>query len=316
MKPIKPQRKIAPRTQRLFNHSKLAVIGMTLVSVGPAVAQPSPNSEPKAIKKSELDKSHYATVNGLKMYYEIHGTGRPLVLLHGSFGNVEGWGSVLPALATNRQVIAVELQGHGHTADRDMPLTFERLAEDTAQLLKQLKIQDADIFGYSMGGTVGLGVAIRYPELVRKLAILGSTAGNPKDTYEPESYKQYQSLPADFAPPMLKEPYDRMAPDPARWPILVQKVKNMGPGFKGYSEIQLKAIKAQVLVMIGDREGVRPEHAVEMFRQIPNAQLAVFPGGDHFMLFLSPEKVLATLVPFLDSNALASSRTPVPKTSR
>ena len=249
-------------------------------------------------------KGNYAQVNGLKMYYEVHGsdsTNPPLVLLHGAFGFAEGWGAVLTTLAKNRRVIVVELQGHGHTRDRDQPLSYEQMADDTAELLKKSKIKSADFFGYSMGGTVALGVAVRHPELARKVAILGSTARSPKDTYEPEFYREYQSLSTDFAPPELKDPYDKTAPDPVHWPVLVQKVKEMGPAFRGYSNKELKKIKAQVLIMIGDREGVRPEHAVEMYRVIPNAQLAIFPGGDHFMIFQRPDKVLATLVPFLDA---------------
>jgi pimeloyl-ACP methyl ester carboxylesterase len=243
----------------------------------------------------------YAEVNGLKMYYEIHGSGRPLVLLHGAFGFAEGWGAYLPTLTKTHQVIAIELQGHGHTNDIDRPLTFEQMADDAAALLKQLKIKDADFFGYSMGGTVALGVAIRHPEFVRKLAFYGSCAGTAKDTYDPEIYKQFQSLGPDFAPPVLKEPYDRMAPDPKRWPVLVTKIKELEKIFKGYSAADLKAIKAQTLIMMGDRDAVRPEHAVEMYRLIPNAQLAIFPGGDHFLLFSSPDKLLATLAPFLNA---------------
>jgi pimeloyl-ACP methyl ester carboxylesterase len=243
----------------------------------------------------------YAEVNGLKMYYEIHGSGRPLVLLHGAFGFAEGWGAFLPTLTKTHQVIAIELQGHGHTNDIDRPLTFEQMADDAAALLKQLKIKNADFFGYSMGGTVALGVAIRHPELVRKLAFYGSCAGTAKDTYDPEIYKQFQSLGPDFAPPVLKKPYDRMAPDPKRWPVLVTKIKELEKIFKGYSAADLKAIKAQTLIMMGDRDAVRPEHAVEMYRLIPNAQLAIFPGGDHFLLFSSPDKLLATLTPFLNA---------------
>jgi pimeloyl-ACP methyl ester carboxylesterase len=152
-------------------------------------------------------KGNYAQVNRLKMYYEVHGsdsTSSPLVLLHAAFGFAEGWGAVLPTLAKNRRVIVVELQGHGHTADRDQPLSYEQMADDTAELLKQLKIKSADFFGYSMGDTVALGVAVRHPDLARKVAILGSTARSPKDTYEPEFYSEYQSLSADFAPPDLK----------------------------------------------------------------------------------------------------------------
>jgi pimeloyl-ACP methyl ester carboxylesterase len=247
-------------------------------------------------------KGHFSSVNGLKMYYEIHGSGQPLVLLHGAFGYIEGWGTVLPALAKTHQVIAVELQGHGHTNDLDRPFANEQMAEDVAALLQQLKIKDADFFGYSMGGVVALGVAIRHPELVRKLAILGSFAGRLKEAFEPEAYEQFQSIPADFAPEELKAPYDRMSPDPSQWPVLVAKIKTMANDFKGYSSAELKTIKTQTLIMVGDREGIRPEHAVEMYRLIPNSQLAVFPGGDHFMLWQSPEKVLATLVPFLDAS--------------
>jgi pimeloyl-ACP methyl ester carboxylesterase len=262
--------------------------------------QSAPATNAAPAKPSTLVKSAYASVNGLKMYYEIHGTGKPLVLLHGAFGFVDGWATVLPTLTKTHQVIAIELEGHGHTHDLDRPLTFEQMAEDTALLLTQLKIKDADFFGYSMGGTVALGVAIRHPELVRRLAIYGSCTGKPEDTYDPETYKQYQSLSVDFAPKELKEPYDKMAPDPTRWPVLVTKVKNLGIDFKGYSAAEVKSIKAQVLIMTGDRDVVRPEHAVEMYRLIPNAQLAIFPRGDHFMLWSSPDKLLSTLVPFLD----------------
>jgi pimeloyl-ACP methyl ester carboxylesterase len=243
----------------------------------------------------------YAEVNGLKMYYEVHGSGRPLVLLHGAFGFAEGWAAYLPALTKNHQVIAVELQGHGHINDLDRPLTYDQMADDAAGLLKQLNIRNADFFGYSMGGTVALAVAIRHPELVRKLAIYGSCAGTAKDTYDPESYRQFQSIGTDFAPPVLKAPYDRMAPDPKRWPVLVTKIKELEKIFKGYSAEELKAIKAQALIMMGDRDVVRPEHAVEMYRLIPNSQLAIFPGGDHFLVFSAPDKLLATFAPFLDA---------------
>jgi pimeloyl-ACP methyl ester carboxylesterase len=242
-------------------------------------------------------KGQYATVNGLKMYYEIHGAGRPLVLLHGAFG----FATVYPSLAKDRQTIAVELQGHGHTADRDRPLNFEQMADDVAGLLEQLKVEQADFFGYSMGGNVGIAVAIRHPKLVRKLAINGSHAGRMADAYYPEAVTQFNSLPADFAPPVLKGPYDKVAPDPTHWPTLVAKVKQMGLDFKGFTHEELKGIKAQILISLGDRDGVRVEHAVEMFRLIPNSQLAVFPNADHLALWLSPEKVLPTIAAFLEA---------------
>ncbi len=275
----------------------LAVFAVLVASVFAVATEPRDESgKPKTGGTAEK-KQGYADVNGLKMYYEIHGTGKPLVVLHGAFG----WATVYPTLAANRQVIAVELQGHGHTADIDRPLTIEQMADDTAALLKHLKIEQADFFGYSMGGNVALAVAIRHPNLVGRLAINGSHYGRMEDAYEPEAFQQFQSLPADFAPAVLKDPYDKVAPDPKQWPVLVAKVKKMGLEFKGFAREDMKSIKAQVLITLGDRDGVRPEHAVEMFRLIPNAQLAVFPGGDHFLLWTNSEKVLAPIAAFLEA---------------
>jgi pimeloyl-ACP methyl ester carboxylesterase len=262
-------------------------------AVNSQTAERSPERAPST-KKAE---GKYASVNGIQMYYEIHGAGRPLVLLHGAFGSA----NVFPALAKDRQVIAVELQGHGHTADADRPLAHEQMADDTAALLKQLKIEQADFFGYSMGGNVALAIAIRHPKLVRKLAVNGSHYGAMEDAYEPESLKQFKSLPSDFAPAILKDPYDRVAPDPKKWPVLVSKVKQMGLEFKGFNRDDMRSIKAHVLIAIGDHDGVRPEHAVEMFRLIPNAQLAVFPAADHFLLWQNPEKLLPVVATFLDA---------------
>lgn len=241
-------------------------------------------------------KGRFAPVNGLNLYYEVHGTGKPLVLLHGAFGSA----TVYPALAAGRQVIAVEMQGHGHTADIDRPLTLEQMADDTAALLHHLRIEQADVFGYSMGGNVGLALAIRHPRLVRKLAINGSNHGRLEDAYTPEAAAQFKSLPADFAPPMLKDPYDKVAPDPKKWPVLVAKIKAMGLGFQGFSHDDLKAIKAPVLITLGDRDGVRVEHAVELYRLVPNSELAVFPKADHFLIFQNPAKILPMVSAFLD----------------
>ncbi|MBO0797244.1 MAG: alpha/beta hydrolase [Blastocatellia bacterium] len=259
---------------------------------------------PAPVNKKQSMTGNYAEVNGLKIYYEVHGpqgADHSLVLLHGGFGYAESWAPVLPALAKSRRVIAIELEGHGHTRDLDRPLSFQQMTEDTAALLRQLKIKEADIFGYSMGGVVALGIAIRHPDLVRKLAILGSSSFATKDAFEPETYQQVQSIPDDFAPAVLKEPYDRMAPDPTRWPMFVKKVKILVAGFKGYPDAEVKTIKAKTLIMQGDRDAVRPEKAVELFRLIPNSQLAILPGSDHFVLLNNPDRVISVLLPFLDS---------------
>src|SRR5262245_33938954 len=183
-------------------------------------------------------KGQYADVDGLKMYYEIHGTGKPLVVLHGAFG----WANAYPALARSRQQIAVELQGHGHTADIDRPLSIEQMADDVAALLTHLKVERADVFGYSMGGNVALALAVRHPGTVGRVAINGAHFAPIEEAYEPETFKQFKSLPADFAPPPLKGPYDKIAPDPKQWPALVARVKKMGLEWKGFTREQMKSI--------------------------------------------------------------------------
>jgi pimeloyl-ACP methyl ester carboxylesterase len=247
----------------------------------------------------------YASVNGLKMYYEVHGVGPPLLLLHGAFLTVESWGRLVPELARSRQVIAVELQGHGHTADVDRPLSFTQMAEDVAALLREIKVERTDVYGYSMGGTVALALAARHPGLVRKLIVQGSTYN--KDGWEPEAFKQFSALPPDFAPGPLKDPYDKVAPDPKRWPVLVAKVKEMEITFEGLPDRDLKAITAETLIIMGDREGLRPEQAVAMYRLIPKAQLAILPGADHFLLFTRPDVVLGLVTTFLNSPDTAKS---------
>jgi len=243
----------------------------------------------------------YAEVNGLKMYYEVHGAGRPLVLLHGAFGLADGWSALIPTLAKNHLVIVPEMQGHGHTADRDAPLSYAQMAEDTAALLASLKIKEADVFGYSMGGSTAFRLASAHPSLVRKLITLGAGTGAAKDTFEPASYAQFKSItPETFNFPEVKDPYTKVAPDPSKWPVLVSKVMKLDDD-PGMTETQVKAITAETLVMMGDREGIRLEHALEVYRQIAKSQLAVFPKADHFLLFTSPDKVLSVLSSFLDA---------------
>ncbi|RYG38512.1 alpha/beta hydrolase [bacterium] len=271
----------------------LALTAATLIAAL-AFAQETP--------MKETPKGQYAQVNGLKMYYEIHGTGKPLVLLHGSFGTADGWSTILPTLEKERQMIVVELRGHGRTEGVETPLTPEAMADDTAALLKHLKIEKADVFGYSMGGKVALALAIRHPEAVRKMAILGAAMGSMKDTFTAEAYNQFLSItPENFNFAAVKDPYTKVSPHPEKWPDLVKGIVEGGRSFKGFTEEQVRGIQAPTLVMLGDREGIKLEHVVEMYRTLPNAQLAIFSKADHFLLYTGADRVLGTLVPFLEA---------------
>lgn len=242
-------------------------------------------------------KGEYAEVNGLKMYYEIHGAGEALVLLNGSFLA----GTVYPTLAAGRQSIVLDMQGHGRTVDIDRRFTFERMADDVAALVKHLKITETDVFGYSMGGTIGLALAIRHPEMVRRLAVFGAVYRPIEEAWTPDMLKGWNEItPENFAPKDLKEPYEKMSPAP-NWKGLVTKVLQMEKDFKGFSKEQMKAITAEVLISAGDRNDTPPEHLAEMHSLIPKSQLAIFPNTEHVLLLNKPENLPPQINEFLNN---------------
>ena len=247
----------------------------------------------------------YAPVNGLKMYYEIHGTvnanNPPLVLLHGGGSTIEtSFGKVLPALANSRQVIAFEQQGHGRTADIvDRPFTFEQSADDTAGLLRYLNIGKADFFGYSNGGHIALQMAISHPDLVRKLVI--ESAMFQRDGSDPGFWKSFEHAKLDDMPPELQKAYLGVAPHPEDLPTFFAKSVQRMLNFKGWTPVDIQSINAPTLVMVGDHDIVRPEHAVLMFRLLPNAQLAVLPGTDHMTIVNRSDWLVPMVETFLDS---------------
>ncbi|WP_250987919.1 alpha/beta fold hydrolase [Methanoculleus oceani] len=254
----------------------------------------------------------YAAINGLSMYYEIHGTGRPLVLLHGALTTIEGsFQRMLPTLAANRQVIAVEQQAHGRTADIDRPLTYEGMGKDTAELLRQIGVKEADIFGYSMGAAIALEITVRHPELVHKL-VLVSPSYTREGAY-PEMYEGEENLkPEDLAGTPFAEEYARTAPNPDDWPGLIEKVKQLDREFQGWTPGEIRSIRAPTLVIIGDSDVVRPEHAVEFFRLLgggvpgdlvglPRSRLAVLPGTTHITLIDRTDWLLSMIGEFLDA---------------
>jgi pimeloyl-ACP methyl ester carboxylesterase len=258
----------------------------------------------------QTGQSGYAPVNGLEMYYEIHGAGRALVLLHGALMTIEGFGELLPALAETRRVIALEQQGHGRTADIDRPLSYEQMADDTAALLRHLEIEQADVFGYSMGGGIALQIAIRHPDLVRKLVI--AAANYHPEGYYPEVLKAIQELkPEDFADSPWQEAYARVAPNPEAFPALLGRIKDLDLRFEGWPRAQIQAIEAPTMVIVADSDVVRPEHAVEMFRLLgggvpadlvglPRSELTVLPGTTHVTLVDRAAWLTPMVTEFLD----------------
>jgi pimeloyl-ACP methyl ester carboxylesterase len=256
-------------------------------------------------------KTGYASVDGLGMYYEVHGAGRPLVLLHGALMTIEGFGKLLPPLAQTRQVIAIEQQAHGRTADIDRPFSYERMADDTAALLREIGIEGADFFGYSMGGAIALQVAIRDPELVRKLVL--AAPAYSKDGFYPEVLENIRNLkPEDFAGSPWLEAYTAVAPDPDDWPALVAKVVQLVGAFEGWPREDNQAIEAPALVIVADSDVIRPEHAVELFRLLgggvpgdlgglPRSRLAVLPGTTHVSLVDRADWLTPMITEFLDA---------------
>ncbi len=220
----------------------------------------------------------YSEVNGIKMYYEIYGQGKPLVLIHGGGSTIQTtFGRVIPLLARQRKIIAVELQAHGRTADRNKDLSFEQDADDVAALLKNLHIDKADIFGFSNGGTTTLQIAIRHPELVDKIIIasaLSKRSGAPPEFWDFMNHAQLQNMPAQ-----LKEAYRQVAADPNGLQVMHDRDVKRMVNFKDIPDGQLRSVKARALIIIGDKDVVTPEHAVEMHRLIANSELAIIPGG-------------------------------------
>jgi pimeloyl-ACP methyl ester carboxylesterase len=220
----------------------------------------------------------YAQVNGLKMYYEIHGKGFPLVLIHGGGSTIETtFGRILPILAKSHQVIAVEMQAHGHTADIDRPLSFSQDADDIAALLKYLNISKADIFGFSNGASTTLEVAIRHPQIVNKI-IVASTMYKKEGAY-PWLWEMMKNPTFEGMPQAYKDAFLKINPDKqALHSMYARDVARM-QSFPDMKEEDIKGIKAPTLIIAGNKDVVRPEHVVEMYQQMQAAQLLILPGG-------------------------------------
>lgn len=254
----------------------------------------------------------YAPVNGLKMYYEIHGSGEPVVVLHGAFMAITGdWNDWINELARTRRVIAVEMQGHGRTADIDRDITYENLADDVAGLLDHLKIPSADLIGYSLGGGVAMQCAIRHSEKVRKVVSISSVYRH--DGWVKEGVEALPKITAEtFKGSPVEAEYKRLSPTPNEFPDFVKHVIAMASKPYDFGADKFKATKAPMFFIHGDADGVRLDHIAEMYRlkggdlhgdmrPHPESRLAILPNTTHVTLMNRMTTIVPMVNDFLDA---------------
>jgi pimeloyl-ACP methyl ester carboxylesterase len=232
-----------------------------------------------APERKALESGH-APVNGITMYYEVHGGGDgvPLVLLHGGGSTIDvTFSRVLPVFARSRRVVAVEEQGHGRTSDRDAPVTFESSADDVDALLSWLQVRQADVLGFSNGASIALQMAIRHPQRVRKLVFASSFT--KREGAHPPFWEFMQQADFSSMPQPLKDAFLRVNPDAQQLKTMHDKDAARMQSFRDVPDDMLRSVTAPTLIVLGDQDIVKPEHAVELTRLISGARLLILPGG-------------------------------------
>ena len=299
---------------------RLMLIG--LLAGAALVAAPALAQEKTASAAAvQATKSGRIAVNGINYYYEIHGTGEPLLLLHGGLGSIDMFGPVLPKIAEHRQVIAVDLQGHGRTPLGRPEIDPVAIGNDMGQLLARLGYKQVDVFGYSFGGATALQLAIQHPAKVRRLALM--SAGFAQNGFYPEMLPQQAAVGAAMAEAMKETPmyrsYVAVAPDPKEFPKLLDAMGAMMRRPYDWSE-SVKGLKMPVLLAYGDSDMYRPEHIVQFYQLLGGGlrdagwgrehmsrnRLAIIPDATHYDVFLSPA-LPGTVLPFLDGKSAAKS---------
>jgi pimeloyl-ACP methyl ester carboxylesterase len=278
------------------------------------------------VSKNDVAQTGYAAVNGMKLYYENHpcdgqGAETPLILLHGGLCSTDDFNEILPPIVGKRRVIAMDMQGHGRTADIDRPMRVETMADDVAALMKHLAIEKADLLGYSLGGSVALRVAIQHPNLVRKFIVISAPFGS-EGWYPEIGAALAQMMNAESAEALKQSPpyevYARVAPRPEDWPVFIGKLGDLVRQTYDWST-EVSAIKAPTMLVFGDADSVSPAHAAQFFgllgggkkdggwdgSGIPNSRLAIVPGMTHYNMLSSP-LLMPAVVAFLDAPMPAS----------
>jgi pimeloyl-ACP methyl ester carboxylesterase len=255
-------------------------------------------------------RSGYAPVNGIKVYYEVYGEGRPLVLLHGAFYTIEmNWSQLIPELSKTRKVIAIELQGHGHTPYSDRKLSFPILASDVEKVMDYLKIDSADVAGYSMGGAVAYEFAIQSPKRLRKLVIISATYKSsgwlPVVTNAFKSFK-----PEFFSNSPMKTAYDAVAPDKTKWTKYLEQMFAFASEPFDFGDSNIAKIAAPVLIISGDNDGLDKIELMKTYQllgggiaadmgSMPKSHVAIVPSQTHVSLMMQSTTILSYLNQFL-----------------
>ncbi len=310
-------------TPRITRNAVLATLAALAVTAAAPLAAPAPvhaqgeNAAMQTATRPAPARSGHVQANGVSYYYEIHGQGEPLLLLHGGLGSIDMFGPVLPVLARNRQVIAVDLHGHGRTALGDRPIRLADMGADLATVLRELGYGQVDVLGYSMGGGVAFQLAVQHPELVRRLALV--SAGFAQDGFYPEMLPQQAQVGAAMAEYMKDTPmyrsYAAIAPHPEDFPRLLDRMGEMMRQPYDFSE-DVRKLTMPVLLVFGDSDMYRPEHIVRFYQLLGGGlrdagwqrenmsknRLAIIPDATHYDIFFSPA-LPATVLPFLNGQS-------------
>jgi pimeloyl-ACP methyl ester carboxylesterase len=313
-----PEGAVLELTRQLVTSLSAAIVAALVASCHP---QPKAVASPSMATSSSMQppESDYADVNGLRMYYEVHGMGKPIVLVHGSYMTIPmNWSKITPLLAKDRKVIVAEMQGHGRTKDIARELSYEGMADDVSGLLEHLKIESADVLGYSMGGGVAFQVAVRHPKKVRRLVVLSGVYAH--DGWWPDAEASFATITAEmFKGTPIQEDYERFGNDPAEFSAFVKKVISIDLKPYDWSE-DVKKIEAPIFMVLGDVDGVRYEHALELFRAkgggkmgdmhgLPKSRLAVLPSTTHVGMIQRTDWLIPMISDFLDSDLAAKPPT-------